>query len=76
MTDRFMQRLQACEASGWGPLVEKRIRYTRIFHAATCGLNLRRVFCCDCEGEIYVILKDGQRFSIGLDGTPRREKGG
>lgn len=64
---RFLQRLQACEASGWEPLKRGQVKDTKVFHTAACGLNHKRPLC-DCDGEVYAVLRDESKYRIGLDG--------
>jgi len=67
---RFMQRLQACEASGWEPFARGQVKDTQVHHTASCGLRRRGV--CDCEGAIRVVLLDGRQFEIDADGVPKQ----
>jgi len=65
---RFMQRLQACERSGWEPFVRRQVKDTQIHHEAACCL--RGGGLCDCEGSIRVILRDGRVFELDAAGAP------
>lgn len=67
---RYMQRLQACEASGWAPFRQGLVKDTQIHHAKGCGLL--RGGLCNCEGPIRVKLRDGRVFALDADGVPKQ----
>lgn len=66
---RYMQRLQACEASGWEPFARGEVRDTQVFHTGAC--SMRRRGQCNCAGQIRVVLTDGRHFQLDSAGLPQ-----